>query len=378
MTTVDVVVIGAGLAGLSAGAELARDRRVVVLETESAPAQHTTGRSAAAFIEGYGGHTVSPFTRASRAWFESGGDGALDRPLLVQRGMLVVRAPGDPVDPEVGAEPSARLVTVAEAVELFPALRQERVAGATFVPDVADLDAAGVVGAFRRILRDRGGSLVTSAPVQALASVGGGWRVTTSSGGWECDRVVNAAGAWADMVAALAGLPPVGLRPMRRTICLFPVPGDLGHTRWPMLVDEAERFYLKPEPGQFLASPADETPSAPGDPRPDMLDIATALERVREATTLEARSVSTSWAGLRTFAPDRALVLGPDPLEPRFVWCAGQGGFGIQSAPAVARAIVSLMDRGVLPADIVAGGGHAASILPDRLRGASVSDSRGG
>ena len=155
---------------------------------------------------------------------------------------------------------------------------------------------------------------------------------------------------------------------MRRTICTFPVPESLGHTRWPMLVDADERFYLKPEPGQFLASPADETPSEPVDPRPEMLDIATAMERVREATTLEARSVSTSWAGLRTFAPDRVLVLGPDPLEPSFVWCAGQGGFGIQCSPAAARAIVSLVDRGTLPDDVLALGGDAAAVRPDRFR----------
>ena len=170
-------------------------------------------------------------------------------------------------------------------------------------------------------------------------------------------------------MAALAGLPPVGLQPLRRTICTFPVPESLGHTRWPMLVDADERFYLKPEPGHFLASPADETPSEPMDPRPDMLDIATALERVREMTTLEARTVSTSWAGLRTFAPDRRLVLGPDPLEPSFVWCAGQGGFGIQSSPAAARAIVVRWWTGAtLPDDVVALGGVAAAVTPDRFR----------
>ncbi len=367
-TIVDAVVIGAGMAGLSAGAELARTRSVAVLETESVPAFHTTGRSAAVYIERYGGPAVSPFNRASFPWFSSAAEGVMDHPLLTPRGMLVLAAPGSVPHLEHYAEPGARDLDVLETRELFPAIRPEAVGSAVFVPEAADLDAAGAVVAYRRLLKERGGSLTTSAGVTGLIRRDGCWEITTGAGTWRAGVVVNAAGAWADQVAALAGLPPVGLRPLRRTICTFAVPTDLGHTRWPMLVDADERFYLKPEPGQFLASPADETPHEPGDPRPDMLDIATALERVRETTTLEARSVSTSWAGLRTFAPDRVLVLGPDPLKPSFVWCAGQGGFGIQSSPAAARSVVSLVDKGALPDDVAALGGDAAAVRPDRFR----------
>lgn len=364
---VDVVVIGAGIAGLSAGAELARDGSVLVLEREPAPAQHSTGRSAAAWIEGYGGPRISPFTRAGRAWFESAGDGRADHPLLTPRGLLMVAAAGQGFHADDLAEPGTRHVPIDEAVRLFPALRRDVFESAVYVPGVADLDTAGAVAAFRRALRERGGCLETSSPVLGLTRADGAWRVETPGGSIVAGSIVNAAGAWGDAVAALAGLPPIGLQPMRRTICLFPAPDGLGHARWPMLADADEQFYLKPEPGQFLASPADETPQPPGDPRPDILDVATALDRVREATTLEARSVSSSWAGLRTFAPDRGLVLGPDPREPGFIWCAGQGGFGMQTAPAVARAVVALMRTGALPTDITALGGDAAAVLPDRL-----------
>lgn len=367
-TAVDAVVIGGGIAGLSAAAELAATRSVTVLEMESTPAFHTTGRSAAVYIERYGGPAITPFTMASFAWFQSAAEGAVDHPLLHLRGMLVLALPGSVPDLEHYAEPGARDLSIQETLELFPAIRPEAVGSAVFVPEAADLDAAGAMVAFRRLLKDRGGALVTSAGVTELVRCDGAWEVTTAAGTWRAGIVVDAAGAWADRVAGLAGLPPVGLQPMRRTICTFPVPAGLGHTGWPMLVDADERFYLKPEPGQFLASPADETPQEPGDPRPDMLDIATALERVRETTTLEARSVSTSWAGLRTFAPDRVFVLGPDPLEPSFIWCAGQGGFGIQSSPAAGRAVASLVDRGTLPDDVLALGGDAATVRPDRFR----------
>lgn len=364
----DVVVVGAGIAGLSAAAELARDRRVVVLEAEASPSQHTTGRSAAVSIVRYGGPRISPFTLVSRDWFASAGDGMAEHPLLTQRGMLVVAAPDDPSDLSQHLEPGSQELVPGDALVLFPVLRPTAVDRALFVPTAADVDAAGAVLAFRRALRERGGHLELSARVTAMDRRDGSWRVTTSRGTWHAPLIVDAAGAWADQVARLAGLPPLGLIPLRRTMCAIAAPPGLGQTAWPLLLDAAERFYMKPEPGQFLASPADETPSEPCDPRPDMLDVATVLERVREATTLEAKSILTSWAGLRTFAPDRVLVLGPDPLEPSFAWCAGQGGFGIQSAPAAAQALAALVTGRHLPVPIVLAGGAAGAVLPDRLR----------
>lgn len=364
----DVLVIGAGIAGLSVGSEFARDRSVIVLEREAGPAQHTTGRSAATFIEGYGGPSVAPFTRASRAWFESAGDGQVEHRLFAPRGLLVVAAPGDAAHFDHYARPGATRLSAADARALFPVLRESRCAAAAYDTSVLDIDAAGAVTAFRRALKQRGGELMTSSAVIGLRHARGVWHVEATADVIEAEVVVNAAGAWADAIAELGGLAPIGLRPLRRTICTFRAPDELDHTRWPMLVDAAERFYLKPETGQFLASPADETPSEPCDPRPEQFDVATALDRVASATILEPRSIISSWAGLRTFAPDRSLVLGPDPLAPSFAWCAGLGGFGIQVAPAAARAVVALVTRGRLPEDVAADGGNTASVLPDRLR----------
>lgn len=364
----DVIVIGAGMAGLSAGAEIARDREVVVLEAEPGPSQHTTGRSAAVSILRYGGPGIEPYNRLSRAWFEAAGHGLADRPLCTPRGLLVVAAPGDQTDLGEHHDEDSRDVSAREAVELFGVLRPEMIARAHLVPGVVDIDVAGVVAAFRRALRELGGRLVTSARVTGLRRAAGSWSVSTGAGEWQAGMVVNAAGAWADEVAQLAGLPPLGLVSLRRTMCAVPAPDGLGQERWPMLLDASERFYMKPEPGHFLASPVDETPSPPGDPRPDMIDVATALERVADATTLDVSRISTAWAGLRTFAPDRCLVLGPDPLEPSFAWCAGQGGFGIQSGPAAAMALASLVAGRGLPDALLEAGPDAAHVLPDRLR----------
>jgi D-arginine dehydrogenase len=282
---------------------------------------------------------------------------------------VVIATPGQQASFDQYIADGGRRISTAEAMELFPPIRPERCAAAAYDPGILDLDVAGAVAAARRVLRDRGGEILTSSPVTALKRVGGTWQVAIPDGTVTAQLVVNAAGAWADVIAAMAGLPRIGLLPMRRTICTFRAEPGLGHERWPMLLEAAEQFYLKPEPGQFLASPADETPSEPCDPRPDMVDVATALERVQEATTLAARSVLASWAGLRTFAPDRSLVLGPDPLEASFAWCAGHGGFGMQAAHSAARAVVTLVDSGELPSDVAAAGGDRAAVTPDRLRG---------
>lgn len=368
-TTPDAVVIGAGIAGLSVAAELARTRSVAVLEMEPAPATHTTGRSAAVYIERYGGPAITPFNIAGRAWFDTRGEGVAEHDLITPRGMLTYGPPGRLLTLGDDPEPGAVVISGDEAVARFPALRREVVGNAVFAPRAADLDPAGAVAVYRRLLRERGATIVTSAPVTALARHEGAWHVETPAGTWTAALVVNAAGAWADRVAALAGLPPVGLQPLRRTIATFAVAPGMGHAGWPLLIDEHETYYLKPETGRMLASPADETPDVPRDARPEMLDVATALERVRDATTLDPRSVLTTWAGLRTFAPDRGLVLGPDPLERTFAWCAGQGGFGIQCSPAAARAVVSLIDAGSLPDDIRALGGDEALVRPDRFTG---------
>lgn len=368
-TTADAVVIGGGIAGTAVAAELARERRVTLLEMEPALAQHTTGRSAAVWIAGYGGPTVDPFSLASREWYRSRAEGQAGHALLTPRGMLVVaERPADARILEDHIAAGATRVDADDAVAHFPALRPRIVHDAVWDGTVTDIDVMAALQAFRRMLGARGGTVLLSAAVTAIERSGRSWGIITTQGTIVSELVVDAAGAWSDEVAALAGLPPIGLQPMRRTMCTFEAPAGTDGQRWPMLQDAAERFYVKPEGPGFMASPEDETPHEPGDPRPRMEDVAAALEQVRRFTFLEARSIRSSWAGLRTFAPDRGLVLGPDPAAEGFAWCAGGGGFGIMTAPAAAQSVVSLLDHGVLPAAVSAAGGEARHILPDRLR----------
>ena len=365
----DLVVVGAGIAGITVAAEFARSRSVVLLEADTGPAQQTTGRSAATYVKAYGGPAIQPFNEVGREWLASGGGGRLDRSLLSPRGLVVIATPGTDGAFDHFVADGARRIDAAEAVARFPAIRPDQVADAMYDPDVLDIDAAGAVAAARQSFRESGGELRVSSRVTGLRRGRGAWQVTTELGELEAGAVVNAAGAWSDALAAMAGLPRIGMQPLRRTICTFPAPAGLRHEQWPMLLEASERFYLKPESGQFLASPADETPSDPGDPRPEMLDVATAIDRVQTATTLVAETVTSAWAGLRTFAPDRSLVLGPDPLERSFIWCAGHGGFGIQAAHPAARAVVALTDRGALPDDLLAAGARPTAVMPDRFRG---------
>lgn len=361
MESVDVLIVGAGIAGFSVAAELATDRSVLVIEQFDTPTSQTTGRSAAQFIPGYGGDPIRPFSIASRDWFaEGGGEGPS---LLEPRGMLTVASVADTeVLHRDGAE-----VSVDEALELCPALRRERVVGAWYDAEVDDIDVAEAVTVFRRIARRHAAEIRLSTRFVSAERAGGRWHVTTTQGTLEADTIVDAAGAWADEVARASGVPPVGLVPMRRTACTFRYKGDVDHRRWPMVFSAAEAWYFKPEPGQIMASLADETPTHPHDVRPEEEDLALCLDRIDEETTLAPRSLSSSWAGLRTFAPDSGFVLGPDPLEPSFVWCAGQGGFGIQAAPAVAQSVAALVRTGELPDAVRAAGATAAGVSPGRF-----------
>jgi D-arginine dehydrogenase len=355
------------MAGLAVGSELARDRSVLVLEREATPAQHTTGRSAALFIEPYGGDRVRPLTKASRPWLDSLGEGFADHPLLSPRGLLTVARHGEEGlldEPEALGD---ELLDSSEALDHIPVLRPELVGAARYDTTVQDIDVAGCITALRRALRSRRGRLEASHPVTTMEHHDGSWTVTAGGVAHRAAVVVDAAGAWADQVASMAGLAPLGLRPLRRTICTFRAPDGLDHERWPVLLDAAERFYLKPEPGSFLASPVDETMSEPVDPRPDELDVASALDEIRALTTLAPRSILTSWAGLRTFTSDRGFVLGPDPRLPSFAWCAGHGGFGIQAGIGAALATVALIDGNELPSAPGEPAPHPEDLLADRL-----------
>ncbi len=235
-------------------------------------------------------------------------------------------------------------------VDSFPSCGPDRVAGGLFEPEARDIDVAALHQAFVRIARSGGADIRLSSPVTGLANRAGGWRVSTPADAIECTAVINASGAWGDVVAGLAGIDPVGLQPMRRTA--FMVPGDHAYARWPFLVDVDQDFYFRPDGAQLLCSLAEETPSDPLDPRPDMADVALAIERINEVTTLGIRSVNSQWTGLRTFAPDRELVVGEEPTAPGFYWLVGQGGTGIQTSPAYGALIASLVLGSDLPPEL--------------------------
>jgi D-arginine dehydrogenase len=369
---VDAVVIGAGIAGASAAAELSHRGRVVLLEREQLPAMHASGRSASVLSETSGHPLVCALARLSRPFFESPPDGFTDHPLLSPRGLVWVGENGDEALLDELAErsrvvsPTSRRLSPDEALQRLPTFSPYAVgAGAVDEPDAMAIDTAAVIEGYLRTVRRNGGRVATGAEAVRLERMAGCWAVETPSGSWVTPVVVDAAGAWADVVAERAGVAPIGLLPMRRTAAITPAPDTV--IRWPLVMDIAGRYYCEPETGGLLISPADETHLEPCDAQPDELDVALALERVREATGLPLRSVRRAWAGLRTFAPDRAPVLGEDPSAPGFWWLAGQGGAGIKTAPAMASLLAAAVDGRPWPEGCQPLGVTPEAIAPSRF-----------
>jgi D-arginine dehydrogenase len=373
--TCDVIVIGAGMAGAAVAARLAARRRVVVLERESQPGYHSTGRSAALFTETYGNRAIRTLTGAGRefylAWSE---EGFAEHPILKPRGALMFATPDQEVQlddawAELSAlDPRLALLDAREALTMVPVLRPSHVIGAVFEPDAMDIDVHELHQGYLRRLRQRSGRVVTDAEVMALTRGTGVWIVGTRAGEFIAPTIVNAAGAWADAVGALADLPPIGLTPKRRTAMIVAPPPSLDTGQWPMTLDVGETFYFKPDAGKLLVSPADETQMPPCDVQPDELDVAIAIDRLMQATTIEVTRVERKWAGLRSFVSDKTTVCGFEPLADGFFWLAGQGGYGIQTAEGMARCATSLIDGGGLPADIAAKGLDAGTLSPARFR----------
>jgi len=377
MHSYDVLVIGGGIAGVSIGFELATDRSVGLIEMESTLAYHTTGRSVATFLESYGGRTIRVLTTASRAFMEAPPDG-FTRPLLKPLPLIWV-APHHDVDDlhamyhsVVELVPDMREIDAAEAAETTKVIRPDWVGAGLVEPGASEIDVAAIHGGYAGGLRARGGEIHTSSPAANMRRVDGRWRVTDRAGAeYEADVVVNAAGSWCDAVAAMAGVEPVGIHPLRRTVFTIGAPDGLDPKTIPLVADVAGTFYLKPEGPQILCSPADEVPSEPCDAKPDEIDIAKAIDVINAATTLDIRHVRSSWAGLRNFVADRSPVAGFDDRVEGFFWFVGQGGYGIQISPALARAGASLVRTGQLPPDLVERGLDAASLGRERLTGAS-------
>jgi len=355
----DFLVVGGGIAGVSVGARLSHLGRVTLVEAEAGLGYHASGRSAALFDECLGRAEIVAFNRASHAYHatENGG-------VLSDRGLMVV---GRAQDAEVFAVDSAhmhlRALSPDEARALVPILDPDRVAFAGLHEAAWDLDTDRLIQNFAREIRGNGGKVLTGQRVAAIGRTPRGWRVETGKSTFEARILVNAAGAWVDAVARMAGVAPLGCQPMRRSMARLPAPGGHDLRRWPMVVGAGERWYCKPDAGKLLVSPAEEHPMEPHDAFADDMVLAEGLARYEEMVTEPVRRVETNWAGLRTFAPDRLLVIGFDTGEPSFFWHAGQGGVGFQTAPAASR----------LAADIVAGRSPeigaelAAAVSPSRF-----------
>ncbi len=372
---VDFAIIGAGIAGVSCAYYLAPRARVAILEREHVPAYHTTGRSAALYTETYGSAAVRAITVRSGVFYRDPPAGFADVPLLSPRGALLFGRPGEADKIDAAYKEFHALVDTveradrAETLKRHPLLRPELVEGAVWEPDAEDMDVAAIHGGFLRGARAAGASLHLKAEVATLERKGGKWHARLTNGeSVVAGTIINASGAWADALGAMAGAKPIGLVPKRRTAFTFDAPQGVDIARLPIVIDLAESFYFKPEVGQFLGSPADETPSEPCDAQPEEIDIAIAVDRIETHTTLTVPRIRNKWAGLRSFVRDKEFVVGHDRDAEGFFWLAGQGGYGIQSAPAMGRLSAALALGEGMPEDIVTLGVTEATLNPSRLR----------
>jgi D-arginine dehydrogenase len=374
------LVIGGGIAGASVAHWLAPHGRVVVLEQESQPGYHSTGRSAALFMESYGTPQVRALTMASRAFFEAPPAGFAEHPLLTPRGALMVAAPGQQAELEAHWEvlrtisAGAQRLDAAAACAMVPALRPKQVIGAVYEPDAADMDVHAIHQGYLRGMRKAGGQLVCNAAVRAMRYAGGSWLVEAGDAVYQAPVVLNAAGAWVDRVAALAAVRPLGIEPRRRTAFIFAPPTGVDATHWPMVFGATEDWYIKPDAGMLLGSPANADPTEPQDVQPEEMDVALAIHRIEQSTTLAIRRPTRTWAGLRSFVADGDLVGGFDPEAPGFFWVAAQGGYGIQTSAAMGE-ICAALARGLpVPAHPASFGLSAAMLSPRRLRAPAHPD----
>lgn len=370
----DVIVIGAGMAGASVAYFLAPHARVLVLEREAYAGMHSTGRSAALFSETYGSPQVRALTRAARPFLARPPEGFAAAPILTPRGSTVIgtAADADRVRAEYEAirpfTPDLQLHDAARLRQDVPVLRPEAAVIGMHEPGAADIDVNELHQGFLRGLRARGGQLRLDVAIDAIERSTGSWNVHAGEDSFRAPLLLDAAGAWADQVAALAGVAPLGLQPKRRSAFVFEPPAGMDVHRWPFICDIAETFYFKPDAGLLLGSPANADPVVPHDVQPEEYDIALGIHHIEQATTMEIRRPTRTWAGLRSFVADGDLVGGFAPDAPGFFWVAAQGGYGIQTSAAMGETCANLALGRPLPDHLADAGLSAAMLDPARLR----------
>jgi D-arginine dehydrogenase len=380
----DFIIIGGGIAGTAMAYYLAPHARVVVLEREAQPGYHSTGRSAALFIETYGPPQVRALTRASRALFEAPAQEFADHSLLAPRGTLCVASHQQERQLEQYWEHIRASGTVTERLDatracaMVPILRHGQIVGAVYEPDAADMDVHAIHQGYLKYMRHHGGRLFCNAEVTHIERTGANWEVRTGTDGttYSAPVIVDAAGAWADIVARLAGVKPLGLQPLRRSAFTFPAPEGIDASRWPAVLGADDDWYFKPEAGMLLGSPANVDPVEPQDVQAEELDIALAIDRIEAMTTLSIRRPARVWAGLRSFVADGSLVGGFDTRVPGFFWLAGQGGYGIQTSAAMGEACSALARGLPLPQRLADFGLTAEMLGPARLETVDVAATR--
>ncbi len=372
MQTTDVLIIGAGMAGASAAYFLAPHQRVVLIEREAQPGYHSTGRSAALYSETYGNATVRAITTASKAFYFNPPADFSPYPLVTPRGALSVGGAQDLDELKQALTDMQALVpniawwTQADILACVPVLRPEFAMYGVYEPDAMDMDVHNIHQGFLRGAKAAGAQVVCDAGVSRIWRDAQGWCVQTAAGVFCAPVLVNAAGAWCDELASMAGVATVGLVPKRRTAFTCDTPVGLDAAQWPMVIDVAETYYFKPDAGVLLVSPANADPVNPQDVQPEELDVAIAVDRLETVTTLKIRQVKRKWAGLRSFVEDKTPVVGFAPDAPGFFWLAGQGGYGIQTAPAMGELAAALVRGLPVPPAIAALGVRVEDVSPAR------------
>jgi D-arginine dehydrogenase len=354
---IDFLIIGGGIAGISAAARLSELGSVIVLEGVDALAYHASGRSAALFEENYGKPATVALNQASKGFHTSA-------QVLSNRGLMLIGRDkeADMFNTDRNAMQLDR-ISIGEAKTMWPILDNTKVTMAAHDPHAWDIDTDKLVQTFARMARENGGTIKTKEQVTSIQRTAQGWSVHTKTKTFVARNIVNAAGAWVDVVADMAGITPLGFTPLRRSMARIPAPEGMDVSAWPMVFGPGEQWYCKPDAGALIVSPGDEDPTQPHDAYADDMVLAEGIARYNENVTTEVTRLLSSWAGLRTFAPDRSLVLGPARQDSRFIWCAGQGGYGMQSAPGASQYL----------ADIVAGKQPAlsketaAALSPERF-----------